>query len=398
MLLDDETIKKIRRLIIFTVIVVLLGANWRSVLSLLLYLTGLFRPFIMGACMAFVLNVLMRSIEKRLSGIKKPHIRRGLSLGGAFLLLLVILFLVVMVVVPQLAASLISLSNRIPAFVQNSLELLETYLEDNPELLTYVGSIAPDWNAVYEQAKGFLSLGLESLLSGSFLAVRSIAGAVANFGIGLFFAIYLLLGKETLKSQAARTIRALVPRRHAERIFHVAELSERKFSGFITGQCLEACILGLMFFLTLTILRLPYALLVGVLIAFTALIPVFGAFIGFFVCAFLMLVQSPADVIIFAVLFLVLQQIEGNLIYPHVVGGSVDLPAVWVLMAVTVGGSMFGVFGMIFFIPLFSVLYALLRERVHRSLSEQQRRSGPKEGVLHKSDKKQENLRKNPLK
>ena len=371
--LNDETIKKIKGLIVFAVIVILLGVNWRHLCTLFLYILGLLRPFILGAGIAFVLNVLMRNIEKHLERIRKKGLRRSISIGASLLFVLLILLLVIGVVAPQLAVSLISLQAKLPGFAEKAGQALHTYFQDNPQILESLGTIQIDWNGIYQRAQEYLSLGIENVLSGSVIAVTSIAGAITNFGIGLFFAIYLLAGKEKLKSQAERTAKALLPEGAFLRLRYIAVLAEKKFSGFITGQCLEACILGFMFFAVLSLVRLPYAVLIGVLIAFTALIPVFGAFIGLLIGAFLMLIQSPMDALIFVILFFVLQQIEGNLIYPHVVGGSVDLPAVWVLMAVTLGGSTFGILGMIVFIPLFSVFYSLLREKVHVELAKQEK-------------------------
>lgn len=373
--LNDETIKKIKGLIVFAVIVILLGVNWRHLCTLFLYILGLLRPFILGAGIAFVLNVLMRNIEKHLERIRKKGLRRSISIGASLLFVLLILLLVIGVVAPQLAASLISLQAKLPGFAEEAGQALHTYFQDNPQILESLGTIQIDWNGIYQRAQEYLSLGIENVLSGSVIAVTSIAGAITNFGIGLFFAIYLLAGKEKLKSQAERTAKALLPEGAFLRLRYIAVLAEKKFSGFITGQCLEACILGFMFFAVLSLVRLPYAVLIGVLIAFTALIPVFGAFIGLLIGAFLMLIQSPMDALIFVILFFVLQQIEGNLIYPHVVGGSVDLPAVWVLMAVTLGGSTFGILGMIVFIPLFSVFYSLLREKVHLELAKQEKQT-----------------------
>ena len=373
--LNDETIKKIKGLIVFAVIVILLGVNWRHLCTLFLYILGLLRPFILGAGIAFVLNVLMRNIEKHLERIRKKGLRRSISIGASLLFVILILLLVIGVVAPQLAASLISLQAKLPGFAEKAGQALHTYFQDNPQILESLGTIQIDWNGIYQRAQEYLSLGIENVLSGSVIAVTSIAGAITNFGIGLFFAIYLLAGKEKLKSQAERTAKALLPEGAFLRLRYIAVLAEKKFSGFITGQCLEACILGFMFFAVLSLVRLPYAVLIGVLIAFTALIPVFGAFIGLLIGAFLMLIQSPMDALIFVILFFVLQQIEGNLIYPHVVGGSVDLPAVWVLMAVTLGGSTFGIVGMIVFIPLFSVFYSLLREKVHVELAKQEKQT-----------------------
>ena len=206
------------------------------------------------------------------------------------------------------------------------------------------------------------------MLNTTFSAAVSIVSGVSSFLIGFIFAIYILLQKETLGRQIKKVLEAFLPEPAVGRILDITALTERTFSHFLTGQCAEAVILGTMFFVVLTVIRLPYALLIGVLIAFTALIPIFGAFVGLAVGVFLMLMVNPMDALIFTITFFVLQQIEGNLIYPYVVGNSVGLPSIWVLVAVTVGGSMMGIVGMLIFIPLCSVLYALLRDGVNMRL------------------------------
>lgn len=213
------------------------------------------------------------------------------------------------------------------------------------------------------------------MVASTLSAAISIVSGVANFCIGFVFAVYVLLTKETLAKQAGRLLMAYLPESLYENIVKVASLTEKTFSNFLAGQCVEAVILGTMFFLTLTVMRLPYALLIGVLIAFTALIPIFGAFVGCIVGAFLILMVSPVKALVFLVVFQVLQQIEGNLIYPHVVGGSVGLPSIWVLVAVTLGGSAMGVMGMLVFIPLCSVLYTLLKGAVHNRLNQKRMKS-----------------------
>lgn len=362
--LSEETLRKVRGLILFTVVAVVASMNWRSLFGILGWAFGLMTPFITGACIAFVLNIPMRTIEERLFKNlfpKKPMLRRVSSLCLTLLLVLLILVLAVLIVIPQLTDSLLSLQDKVPVFLQESAARAEQYLEENPKLQQLLDSSSQDLQQFYGKAQELLTGLASGLLTGSLLAAKGIAGAFATLGIGLIFAIYILLGKERLAHQFRALFTAFLPKRQRVGFFAVLHLASRKFSAFIAGQCLEACILGLMFFVSLTVLRLPYAALIGVLIALTALIPVFGAFIGLFVGAFLMLLQSPSAALIFIIVFFVLQQIEGNLIYPHVVGGSVDLPAIWVLLAVTVGGSAFGILGMLVCIPLFSVVYELLR-------------------------------------
>ncbi|MBQ5589571.1 MAG: AI-2E family transporter, partial [Anaerotignum sp.] len=186
------------------------------------------------------------------------------------------------------------------------------------------------------------------------------------------FACYILLQQPFLKRQMTKLFYAYLKKEHADEAVRICGLTYRIFSNFLTGQCLEAVILGTMFFIAMTVFRFPFAVLVGVLIAFTALIPIFGAFIGCGVGAFLILTVDPKQALFFIIMFLIIQQLEGNLIYPKVVGGSIGLPAIWVLAAVSLGGSLFGVVGMLVFIPLVSVFYTLLKENVNKRLAEKQ--------------------------
>ena len=325
-------------------------------------------PFILGGGIAFLLNIPMKHIEKHL-GIKKKKTARALSLIITIILFILVLLLAILVVAPQLIESIVQLQYKIPGFIRSTEGFLNKYFSDRPWIMELADSININWEETYKTVSGLLSSWASSLIFGSLSAVKGVAGALTNFGIGFIFSIYLLIGKEVLASQFKKLIKVYLPEKTGESLLEILGISERIFSGFFTGQCLEACILGMMFIVTLSVLKLPYALLIGVLIAFTALIPVFGAFVGLFVGTFLMLIQSPADAAIFVVAFFIIQQIEGNLIYPHVVGNSVGLPAIWVLLAVTLGGSMLGVVGMILFIPGFSVLYALIRENVHAKYS-----------------------------
>ena len=218
----------------------------------------------------------------------------------------------------------------------------------------------------------FFKSGAGSVVDSTITAAKSIVSGLTTFFIAFVFAIYILLQKEKLGVQAKKVLFAFVRRGRAEATVEVLSLTYNTFSSFLTGQCVEAVILGSMFAVSMTILKLPYALLVGMLIAFTALIPIFGAFIGCGVGAFLIFMVDPMKALIFVVLFLVLQQIEGNLIYPHVVGNSVGLPSIWVLAAVSIGGSLMGVVGMLIFIPIVSVVYALFREIVYLKLKKNQ--------------------------
>ena len=368
--LNRDTINKIRGLILFTVITVIVGINYIKVLGLLAAAVNMAAPFILGAAIAFVLNVPMRRIESSLSHVLKKGSRllRPVSMALSILLVAGVLFLVMFVVAPQLVRTLLGLQSSIPVFFGEVRQWLEQLFAENPQILTNMEQIQIDWQQLFNDSLKFLKNGAGSMLDTTFSAAISIVNGMSTFLIGFIFSIYILLQKENLIRQIKKLLAAFLPERTVEGIVRIAALTSRTFSNFFTGQCMEAVILGSMFFIVLVVLRLPYALLIGVLIAFTALIPVFGAFIGWAVGAFLMLIISPMDALLFSVVFFTLQQIEGNMIYPHVLGNSVGLPSIWVLVAVTLGGSMMGVVGMLIFIPLCSVLYTLLRDTVNERL------------------------------
>ncbi len=366
--LNAENMKKLRGLILFTVIVVVIGVNYRGVIRILGLLFNMIFPFILGGAIAFVLNVPMRFLE-RCVPIRKKGARRGVSIMLTLILVGGILVLVCFVVMPQLILTLRSLQNSVPSFFMHMQTALEELFASEPAMVDLINSIQIDWPQMVKDMVSFLQTGAGTVLSGTISAALSIVNGVTTFVIAFIFSLYILAQKEDLSRQAARLIRAFCTERTASGILRIASLTGQTFSSFLAGQCLEAVILGVMFYVVLLLLRLPYALLIGVLIAFTALIPIFGAFIGWGVGAFLMLMNNPMEALIFTITFLILQQVEGNLIYPHVVGGSVGLPSIWVLAAVTIGGSAFGIVGMLVFIPLCSVLYTLLREEVNRRLA-----------------------------
>ena len=270
------------------------------------------------------------------------------------------------------------------------IKVLQEVFDDNPQIQEYIASVDFsnwDWNSIVTKIANALGSGIGSVVSSTVSVATNVFGIVFDVVIAFVFSVYLLMQKEILAEQGNRLICAYLPQNICEQIRKVLGILHKNFSKFISSQCLEAVILGVMFVLTMTILRLPYALLVGSLIAVTALIPIVGAFIGCFVGAFLILVENPISALMFIVLFLVVQQLEGNLIYPKVVGNSVGLPAIWVLVAVSVGGSLFGVIGMLVFIPITSTVYSLLREDVNERNS---KKTGLEAKSKDKSDGKTE--------
>lgn len=378
--LSRETMKKLMALIAFTVLLLVGVQHLDAVLGVLGFLWGIAFPLVLGAMAAFVLNVPMSFLERKLFPVnkkgKKPALARGASLLLTFVLLAVLIALLVLVVVPQLAASAAGLGSSIMATALRVMDWAEEQFAAYPQIVQWLEGLTAglDWQSLAKNLWTFLTSGVGSVVTSTISATMRVFSAVSTGFISFIFAVYLLLQKEKLGRQCRRALYALLPKKGADKFVEVCALSRRIFSSFITGQCVEAVILGAMFFASMSLLRMPYALLVGCLIAVTALIPIVGAFIGCFVGAFLLLMVSPMQALIFVVLFLVLQQVEGNLIYPHVVGSSVGLPSIWVLAAVSVGGSLMGVAGMILFIPLTSVAYALFRDYVNRRLKEKKLR------------------------
>lgn len=389
---DKEKIRQIRGLILFVAGIVLLLLYSGNVLKGLGVLLDILVPFLAGGAIAFVLNIPMRAIEEKLLGRWKGkwanRIKRPLCLFLSIVLIVAILAFVIIMVVPKLQETVVLLGVQVPVFAKELLAKLEEMASSDPALLEKLNELEKvkiDWNALFDKAGGFLATGMGSVLNSAVVVASSIIGGVVNAFIAIVFAIYILAQKENLSDQGHRILSAYLPAGVCSEVERVLSLLYRNFSNFISGQCLEAVILGTMFVVAMTILRFPYALLIGVLIAFLALIPIVGAFVGCFLGALLLLMNDPVQAVGFVVLFLVLQQIEGNLIYPHVVGGSVGLPSLWVLVAVSVGGSLFGIVGMLCFIPLVSTGYTLLRENVN-ARNQKKRASEKKETAPEKKE------------
>lgn len=320
-------------------------------------------PFILGAGIAFVLNVPMCRIEYWLFGrtarLKKA--RRGISFLVTLALVLGIIIIAMYIVIPQLADTLMIIGRQLPSAFEAARDWILSKVSYWHTLQELSEKLSVNWGEIIQKFSALLQDAATTMVNSGIGAVGNIISAVFNFFIGFVFAVYILMAKEKLACQGKQIVYGIFKEYRADRILYVCSLSSRTFSKFISGQCLEACILGLMFFVTMTVLGMPYAMLIAVLIAFTALIPMVGAFIGCAIGMLLILMVSPLKTLIFLIMFLVLQQIEGNLIYPHVVGNSVGLPSIWVLVAITIGGSLMGVVGMIIFIPICSVIYSLFR-------------------------------------
>lgn len=373
--LNQKTMKKIKELILFTAIVVACLWKYKEVMEILGFILHVTFPFILGGAIAFVLNVPMSFIQRHLFSEERIEKRPVLQKLARPVSMMIVLFsvtgivvLVMFVLIPQLGNTFANLGQSIQAFIPKVQIWAKNIFHGNQEIMTWVNSLKFDWDKLMSTGIDFLGNGAGSVLDSTITAAKNIVSSITTFFIAFVFAVYVLLQKEKLGLQAKKVLFAFVRKSRAEAALEVLSLTYSTFSSFLTGQCVEAIILGSMFVVSMWIFRLPYALLTGIVIAFTALIPIFGAFIGCAVGTFLIFMINPVKALIFIILFLVLQQIEGNLIYPHVVGNSVGLPSIWVLAAVSLGGSLMGVVGMLVFIPIVSVIYALFREIVYLKL------------------------------
>ena len=375
--LNKISIKKIRELIVFTAFLVVALWKFDVVLGVLKAIWGIIFPFILGGAIAFLTNVPMSFLEKTIfKNARKENkivgkLARPISMLLTIVLIVGVIALVMFGVIPQLTRTMGTLMMSIADFIPQMQSWIREFSHNNQEIVKLVDQLQFDPDQAIKWGISILGNGAGNMMTTTMSAVGSIVSGVATFFIAVSFACYVLFQKEKLHVQIRKVFFAFLPQQKAENLLKVGSLTYRTFANFLTGQCLEAVILGGMFVITLSILRMPYALLIGVLIAFTALIPIFGAFIGCAVGSFLIFMVSPKQAILFIIVFLVLQQIEGNLIYPHVVGESVGLPSIWVLAAVTIGGNLMGIIGMLVFIPLLSVFYTIFREYVYLRLEKQ---------------------------
>lgn len=403
--LDKQTIKKIIGLISFAILLSWGLKNTEFIKRLIALALGLLQPFLIGGVIAFVVNVPMRALEnacfikpyqKRLAAQAaakpagkgstvpaKPPIwyraKRPLSLILSLLLVIGIIGVGTLIVVPETVSSFSSIVNNLRNFPLMLNQWAQELMDWMPQAAVWLEELnlnldltSIDWREIISQVVNFLQNGAGNVLNTTFTVASGIFNGIVTGFLAIVFSFYLLMNKEKLGSQTKQLLYALLKEPHADYLVRVGQMTNRTFSKFLSGQCVEAVILATLFFVSMSILRFPYAMIISTLIAFTALIPIFGAFIGCVVGAFLILLVDPVRAFWFVVLFLFLQQFEGNIIYPRVVGSSVGLPSMWVLVAVTLGGSMMGVLGMLVYIPMFSVFYRLIREAVSDRLKAKQ--------------------------
>ena len=336
------------------------------------WLMALLSPFIVGAVLAFILNVPMRAFEGLFKKIKNDRGRRILALTLTLLCFAVVIAAVFMLLLPELRDTILSIGPQLTKLWAYLWDTGNDLLQKHPNVRNWLVNNFSlqkfDWSSLVQNVLNLLGEGLTALVPQAFSAIGALVSGLISAFISVAFAIYALFQKEVLARQGRKILYALLPEKASDYIIRVLRLSNSTFSNFLSGQCVEVVILGSMFAITMAIFKMPYIPLISVLVAVTAFIPVVGAWVGCIIGAFLIFVGNPSQALWFVVMFIVLQQIENNFIYPRVVGTSIGLSGMWVLVAVAVGGEMIGVVGMFLMIPIASVLYTLIQEAVHKRL------------------------------
>jgi len=367
-ILDKATTKKIRNIVLGAILFSWVLKNYALIFSIVNKVTGPLTPLIIGSALAFALNIPMKIFENLLRKIKKEKFRRALSAFITIVMFFLILALALFIVLPEIGRTFENLVAILPDSVNNAIEWGKSLILKYPELNQWFLDTGYSLDNIGQQALELLKNGGAAIANYSINLISTIVSGTVNFFLGFVFAIYILFEKENLTRQSSRLLFAFVSEKRANRIIEILKLTNLTFTKFITGQLTEACILGLMFVVAMSIFRFPNVIVIGVLVTITALVPIFGAYIAMFVGAFLILVVNPMQALWFMIMFQILQQIEGNLIYPRVVGSSVGLPSMWVLGAVLLGASLYGIVGILLSVPLCSIAYILLREHVAKRL------------------------------
>ena len=375
--LNKKNIKRIL-LLVACAIILYWGLNNLSTLGKLLgSFFSLFSPLLIGVGIAYVMNLLLKAIErlwdmalKKAPELWRVKLKRPICLTATILLFLGIIFAIFFILIPRLEEAGSTLIANVPGYITQ----IQNWWESLVDFAAEHGVTLPELSMNVEDATKFISKILSSdsgnVVNTTIDITTSILGALVNILLALVFSVYMLAQKETLISQSRRLLLAALPRKAGQRTMHILKLTNNAFSSFVTGQVTEAFILGSLCCIGMLILRLPYALPVSVIISFTSLIPIFGAWIGAATGAFLIVFVSPIKALTFLIFLLILQQVEGNLIYPKVVGKSVGLPGLWVLAAVTIGGGIFGMLGMLLGVPICSVIYALVQDFIRSQPAE----------------------------
>lgn len=378
--LNWQNMKKIMAIVAFGIVLYVALLNFGELIVGFNIIMKILTPFVLGGCIAFVVNIPMKFLEnllltkkekkKRKEEAKINNLKRFIAILVSVLLIIFIIVWLMMLLIPELinvVTTFIQYLSGLPAKIGPYLNDLAT---NYPELGEELSKLEIDMSNILNTVIDFLKNAGTGIMNWTGKAISGTVSGVVNLVIGIIFTFYLLMSKEKIGRNFKRIVLAFLPEKVSRKTLEIADLSKDAFTKFISGQLQEAVILGLLCYIGMLILRLPYSLTISLLTTVTALIPIFGAFIGATVGVILLLAVSPIKALVFLIFIIVLQQIETNIIYPKVVGSSVGLPGVIVLVAITLGGSLWGILGMIVSLPIASVLYTLLREAVSKRLKE----------------------------
>ncbi len=385
--LNKKNIKKILLIITYTILLCFALIKFDLVLSILGYLLNLLKPFIFGFCIAFILNIPLSRIERGFKEKKKKQksnvakakqettVKRTIKVSSkvrvfsiilSLLIFVGIIFLTLFLVIPEFINTISIFKDSIPSAFNTVQEWARDLMSNNQQVVEKINEFKPDWQQIYDEASVWIKSMASGLIGVSIDFIVGLFSGIINFFMGVIFAVYMLMQKEKLTSQLKRLVRAYLPEEKAQKLLYVGHITNDTFKKFFGGQFIEAILLGVLCFIGMTIFGMPYALTISVLVGVTALIPVFGAFFGTAIGAILILAVNPMQAFWFVVYIIVLQQIDGNFIYPKIVGDSVGLPGIWVMLAVLVGGNSLGIIGMLIGVPIASVAYKLIKEYVEK--------------------------------
>lgn len=392
--LNKKNIRKILLIITYTILLCFAIIKFDVLLNVLGYILNLLKPFIFGFCIAFILNIPLSRIEnsfrkkdnkkKKVSNSRAKHEElatkkqkrtnpklRVLSIILSLLIFIGIIFLTLFLVIPEFINTISIFKDSIPSAFNTVQEWARDLMSNNQQVVEKINEFKPDWQQIYDEAGTWIKSMASGIIGVSIDVIISIFSGIINFFMGIIFAVYMLMQKEKLTCQLKRVIRACMPEDKAQRLMYIGHVTNDTFKKFFGGQFVEAVLLGVLCFIGMSIFKMPYALTISVLVGVTALIPVFGAFFGTAIGAILILAVDPMQAIWFVIFIIVLQQIDGNFIYPKIVGDSVGLPGIWVMLAVLVGGNSLGIIGMLIGVPIASVVYKLIREYVQKKKIEE---------------------------
>lgn len=376
--LNSKNVKKILLIITYAALLVFALINIKYVG----YLLNLLKPFIIGFAMAFILNIPLSAFErfwkkrnsKKTKNKKVQKNSKGLrpiAIIFSLLVFVAIIAGVLLIIIPQLANTVEIFKENLPVAFNNAKDWLLEHARNNPETMEKIKAFTPNWAELDASTTEMVKNAISGIIGAGFSLVKGVIGTIINFIMGIIFAVYMLAQKEKLIEQLKKLIRSFISDEKANKLFYIGNVTNSTFKSFFGGQFIEAIILGILCFICMTIFKMPYALSISVVVGLSNIIPVFGPWIGGAIGAIIILGANPIQALWFIVMAIILQQIDGNLIYPRVVGNRVGLPAIWVMLAVLVGGNGFGIIGMFIAVPIASVIYKLLGERIAKRHKEE---------------------------